>query len=153
MSEANKNDANGQMSMPMQQQQQQAAIMIDSMKKKHKHVSNTSTPNPYIEKREDGFEYVDEGYMRALLNEFFPVWNWEIKKYEIRRSLETMENADHIIDLGPEAGTNGGQISSQGTYDEIKKENTVSFCIRQNRFIEGRGQNTLQNKEKSWLKK
>ena len=33
-----------------------------------------------------------------------------------------MENADHIIDLGPEAGTNGGQISSQGTYDEIKKD-------------------------------
>jgi len=35
-------------------------------------------------------------------------------------------------------------------FDEIKKENTVSFCVRQNRFIEGRGQNTLQNKEKSW---
>ena len=40
----------------------------------------------------------------------------------IRDSTETMENADHIIDLGPEAGTNGGQISSQGTYDEIKKD-------------------------------
>ena len=27
-----------------------------------------------------------------------------------------MENADHIIDLGPEAGSNGGQVSAQGTY-------------------------------------
>ena len=32
-----------------------------------------------------------------------------------------MENADHIVDLGPEAGTNGGQITAQGTYEEIKK--------------------------------
>ena len=35
-------------------------------------------------------------------------------------------------------------------FAEISKENTVSFCIRQNRFIEGKGQNTSQNKEKSW---
>ena len=33
-----------------------------------------------------------------------------------------MENADHIIDLGPEAGTNGGPVTSPGTYDEIKKD-------------------------------
>ena len=33
-----------------------------------------------------------------------------------------MENADHIIDMGPEAGSNGGQITSQGTYEEIKKD-------------------------------
>ena len=40
----------------------------------------------------------------------------------VEHDTETMENADHIIDLGPEAGTNGGQISSQGTYEEIKKD-------------------------------
>ena len=40
----------------------------------------------------------------------------------VEHDTETMENSDHIIDLGPEAGTNGGQISSQGTYDEIKKD-------------------------------
>jgi len=34
--------------------------------------------------------------------------------------------------------------------NEINRENSVSFCIRQNRFIEGRGQNTSLNKEKSW---
>ena len=33
-----------------------------------------------------------------------------------------MENADHIIDMGPEAGSNGGQITAQGTYEEIKKD-------------------------------
>ncbi len=40
----------------------------------------------------------------------------------VEHDTETMENADHIIDMGPEAGTNGGQVSAQGTYDEIKKD-------------------------------
>jgi excinuclease ABC subunit A len=38
-----------------------------------------------------------------------------------------MENADHIIDMGPEAGTNGGEIIAQGTYDEIlKNKNSIT---------------------------
>ena len=39
----------------------------------------------------------------------------------VEHDTETMENADHIIDLGPEAGTNGGEIIAQGTYSEILK--------------------------------
>jgi len=45
----------------------------------------------------------------------------------VEHDTETMENADHIIDMGPEAGTNGGQITAQGTYEEIKKnKNSVT---------------------------
>ena len=40
----------------------------------------------------------------------------------VEHDTETMENADHIIDLGPEAGTNGGEITAQGTNEEIKKD-------------------------------
>ena len=40
----------------------------------------------------------------------------------VEHDTETMENADYIIDLGPEAGSNGGQITAQGTYVEIKKD-------------------------------
>ncbi|MDC0356039.1 excinuclease ABC subunit UvrA [Candidatus Pelagibacter sp.] len=40
----------------------------------------------------------------------------------VEHDTETMENADHIIDMGPEAGSNGGQVSAQGTYNEIKKD-------------------------------
>ena len=35
-------------------------------------------------------------------------------------------------------------------FNEINKQNSVSICLRQNRFMEGRGQNTFQNKQKSW---
>ena len=38
-----------------------------------------------------------------------------------------MENADHIIDLGPEAGNNGGQIVVEGSYNDIiKSENSIT---------------------------
>ena len=40
----------------------------------------------------------------------------------VEHDTETMENADHVIDLGPEAGTNGGQVTSQGTFEEIKND-------------------------------
>ncbi|MDA9667505.1 excinuclease ABC subunit UvrA [Candidatus Pelagibacter sp.] len=40
----------------------------------------------------------------------------------VEHDTETMENADHIIDMGPEAGNNGGQITAQGSYNEIKKD-------------------------------
>ena len=32
----------------------------------------------------------------------------------VEHDIETMENADHIIDIGPEAGSNGGQVVVQG---------------------------------------
>jgi excinuclease ABC subunit A len=45
----------------------------------------------------------------------------------IEHDTETMKNADHIIDLGPEAGTNGGEVIAQGTYSEIlKNKNSIT---------------------------
>jgi len=41
----------------------------------------------------------------------------------VEHDTETMENSDHIIDLGPEAGNKGGQVIAQGTSEEIKKNN------------------------------
>ena len=34
-----------------------------------------------------------------------------------------MENADHIIDLGPEAGNKGGEVIAQGSYNDILNNN------------------------------
>jgi len=44
----------------------------------------------------------------------------------VEHDTETIENADHIIDLGPEAGINGGYIVSQGELETILK-NKNSF--------------------------
>jgi excinuclease ABC subunit A len=47
----------------------------------------------------------------------------------VEHDTETMENADHIIDMGPEAGNNGGQITAQGTFNEIKKDKNSNWTI------------------------
>jgi len=39
----------------------------------------------------------------------------------VEHDTETMENADHIIDLGPEAGSKGGEIIVQGVFDDVAK--------------------------------
>ena len=43
----------------------------------------------------------------------------------VEHDTETMENADHIIDLGPKAGSKGGEVVAQGTFDEVIKNPTV----------------------------
>ena len=41
----------------------------------------------------------------------------------VEHDIETMENADHIVDIGPEAGSNGGEIIAQGEIKNIIEEN------------------------------
>ena len=40
----------------------------------------------------------------------------------IEHNLDVIKVADHIIDIGPEGGDNGGQIIFQGTPEEIIKD-------------------------------
>ena len=56
----------------------------------------------------------------------------------VEHDTETMESADHIIDLGPEAGTNGGEVIAQGTYNEIlKNKNSITGqYLSHKKFIE-----------------
>ena len=37
----------------------------------------------------------------------------------VEHDVETMESADYIIDLGPEAGLNGGNITAYGNLKNI----------------------------------
>ena len=52
----------------------------------------------------------------------------------VEHDEETIEEADHVIDIGPAAGPLGGKIIAQGTVDEIKKdENSIT-----GKFLTGR---------------
>ena len=45
----------------------------------------------------------------------------------VEHDTETMENADHIIDLGPQAGNNGGEIVAQGSFNDISQnQNSIT---------------------------
>ena len=53
----------------------------DNLQSKHDFVSNIPTPKVFV-KDKGGFDYVDEAYMRNQLNAHYPIWKWEIIKYE-----------------------------------------------------------------------
>ncbi|WP_344069942.1 excinuclease ABC subunit UvrA [Microbacterium sediminicola] len=44
----------------------------------------------------------------------------------VEHKPETIEIADHVVDLGPGAGTNGGQIVFEGTVDELREADTLT---------------------------
>ncbi len=51
-------------------------MIEESLIKKHKDISQRTTPKAYIKTRPDGFDYVDEAYMRNELTKEYPAWSW-----------------------------------------------------------------------------
>jgi excinuclease ABC subunit A len=52
----------------------------------------------------------------------------------IEHSLEIMAEADHLIEIGPEAGVNGGTLVAAGTPEELSKvkdSRTAPFLLRE----------------------
>ena len=53
----------------------------------------------------------------------------------VEHDKEMMERADHLIDLGPKAGRNGGEVIAQGTPKEVKRLKTITAA-----FLNGKEQ-------------
>jgi excinuclease ABC subunit A len=60
----------------------------------------------------------------------------------VEHDEETMRRADYIIDLGPGAGVNGGQVVASGTLQELMtQENSITArCLRSHKSYPERGQ-------------
>ena len=109
---------------------------------KHSEVSNLDTPNYYV-KQQQGFDYVDEGYMRHLLNLHYPIWKWEIIKYEfIGDKAISVHGRLTIIDNGVERhfdSIDAHRVASneKGYVDignDLKSANTDCFKVAVNRL-------------------
>ncbi len=59
----------------------ESPMKTDMLVSKHQMVSEEPTPQDVV-KSKNGFDYVDEGYMRWRLNQHYPIWSWEVVKYE-----------------------------------------------------------------------
>jgi excinuclease ABC subunit A len=44
----------------------------------------------------------------------------------VEHDKDMIEAADFVFDIGPGAGTHGGEIVSEGTFEELKKQNTLT---------------------------
>ena len=65
-----------------------------------------------------GLHTRDTARLIRILNELRDLGNTILV---VEHDPEVMRAADHILDLGPGAGENGGKLIGAGTYDEIKK--------------------------------
>ena len=111
---------------------------------KHSTISDVPTPKTFI-KQKAGFDYVDEAYMRNQLNKYFPIWKWEILKYEfIGDKVITVHGRLTIIDNGIErhfdsvdahriaVSRDGGNYVDLG--NDLKAANTDAFKVAVNRL-------------------
>ena len=74
----------------------------DILQSKHDFISNISTPKVFV-KDKGGFDYVDEAYMRNQLNAHYPIWKWDIIKYEfIGDKVISLHGRLTIVDHGIE---------------------------------------------------
>ncbi|MEJ2250473.1 MAG: ATP-binding cassette domain-containing protein, partial [Candidatus Lokiarchaeota archaeon] len=68
----------------------------------------------------------------------------------VEHDPQLIQKADIVVDLGPEAGTNGGEIIAIGTPDEIKNKNTLT-----GKWLSGNKRFYIKKtyrKPKKWLK-
>ena len=67
----------------------------------------------------------------------------------VEHDEDTMYAADHIIDIGPGAGANGGRVVAEGTAEEIKEnpDSITGAYLARRKFIEvvGAAENNLKN--------
>lgn len=64
----------------------------------------------------------------------------------VEHEQEMMEAADYLIDIGPEAGINGGELVFAGTYSEILKDSRSLT----GQYLSGKSQIEVPRKRRKW---
>jgi len=64
----------------------------------------------------------------------------------VEHEEEIMKAADHIIDIGPEAGTHGGHLVFTGTYDQILKDDKSLT----GRYLSGKEEIAIPKTRRKW---
>ena len=120
------------------------AIQDDVLIRKHQQVSETPTPSDVV-KSINGFDYVDEGYMRWRLNQHYPIWSWEVIKYEtlgdkaivVHGRLKVMDEGvprsfDSVAAHRIAVSRNGSGYVDLG--NDLKAANSDAFKVAVNRL-------------------
>lgn len=92
-------------------------------------LSKRNTGNTFyiLDEPTTGLHFEDIRILLKVLNKLVDLGNTVLI---IEHNLDIIKVADHIIDMGPEGGKNGGQLIAQGTPEEIvksKKSHTATF--------------------------
>jgi hypothetical protein len=127
----------------------QPVVDLDGITSKHDEISKNKTSPLYVQKREGPggrtLEYVDEGYMRQILNTHYPLWSWEVIKYEfLGKEAVAVHGRLTIIDNGVPrkfdalAAHRIACLKSTGNFvdlgNDMKSANTEAFKVACNRL-------------------
>ena len=63
----------------------------------------------------------------------------------VEHEEEIMKSADQLIDIGPDAGTHGGELVFQGEFSDISKANTHTT-----RYLTGEAEIAIPQKRRKW---
>ncbi|WP_019145729.1 ATP-binding cassette domain-containing protein [Aeromicrobium massiliense] len=89
-----------------------------------RHLGSSLTDVTYVfDEPTVGLHPHDIDRMNALLRQLRDKGNTVLV---VEHKPETIAIADHVVDLGPSAGSGGGEICFQGTVDELRKADTVT---------------------------
>ena len=116
----------------------------DVLIRKHQQDSQDPTPQDVVKSR-NGFDYVDEGYMRWKLNQYYPIWSWEVIKYEtlgdkaivVHGRLKVMDEGvprsfDSVAAHRIAVSRNGSGYVDLG--NDLKAANSDAFKVAVNRL-------------------
>ena len=126
------------------QQYEMMKLMEGQLTDKHNKISNIDTPK-YFVKDKGGMDYVEEHYMRELLNKNYPVWDWDVLKYEfLGDAWIVVHGRLSILDEGVKrhfdalASHRIMKKKTDGAYvdigNDIKSANTDCFKVAVNRL-------------------
>lgn len=116
----------------------------ENIKTHHKGISEIDTPKFFV-KDKGGMDYVEEHYMRQLLNDNFPIWDWKVIKYEfLGDAWIVVHGRLTIVDNGIKryfdslASHRIQKKRTDGSYvdigNDIKSANTDAFKVAVNRL-------------------
>ena len=83
-----------------------------------------------------GLHFEDTRKLLDVLNQLVDQGNTVVV---IEHNLDVIKSADHIIDLGPEGGEDGGQIVAEGTPEKVAAEAKSFTASYLRRLFTGRG--------------
>ena len=121
----------------------------EAIQETHRIASAGRTPATQIKKRPDGYDYVEEGYMRKKLNDIYPIWSWELDEIQFLGGEWVWARGTLIIDDHGVVRKYGAAASHRITYkrgvphtpeniidigNNIKASNSDAFKVAANRL-------------------